>query len=878
MKRVLSFCLSLVLCGTLMAQAETTDTCSICVKKSGKSFIISSITQDKVYVRKPGNGDNKWYVFVTSPILELSTNRDTVNTYYLCNGSQAGIVTCWSLKPQDKKPVDDKDMRHKMAPVVKRHWLAIESLNATTDINVKFEGTDSATALLNIRKFPGWSENSLKNIKIKFNENTERIFAPDGNDLKTEEINLDKDNKLTHLELIREGRKCNFLVKSVRFDGQNRTFTFQKKESSTAVENMDDLMFDGQIIVSLPDEEILEGNHEVIFDAIVLTDKGPQQISLKVPIYKESAKLFAFLYNNIKLILSIIGLLIAACIVFILYKKRAIIKTAADRLFGSKEIDKAAVEEISKELTNNGLTSDYITSDSVIALFEAINNKGEEKGHLEGERLLDEEVNNRLNAENELKEETKVLKEQNESIKEDKGKLEEKVDSLNKEIEKSTSEIQLLRDKNRELTEKNESLSKRVKDLSDNCKQLETIKKEQEQTIKDMDANPKIVTKDPNPDLVSKVESLNHELELIQISLNDSNGKLNVANNQIQEKKDLISDLEKSIEELTDQCNNWEKKYHKTNDKLASIEAVWQEKMDKVKEKAKEEKLKQKEKYEGTLKEKEDAIKLQITNHQAELDGQKQLFDSELKNQQEKYEQLTNQLKEQCQKDLETCKTLFQKKEVKLKDTISEMGKSVNIGRDRLINQVGEHINSAKTLIESLRINVNNASEHSPIVQSTVELMISDIDNMNKKFVNSHKEGWSKDETNIQTVTESLQQLFIRALRTKGWINHVGILFSYSRIPQLCELLEQKGITPSVLEQLYAQTSAMLGTVNMAMNIPAVLATNFSEDFYKYENGDIWIDKFFPQLSRSDFVGKVFDIVRVGYIIENKEEKPFVQF
>ena len=70
----------------------------------------------------------------------------------------------------------------------------------------------------------------------------------------------------------------------------------------------------------------------------------------------------------------------------------------------------------------------------------------------------------------------------------------------------------------------------------------------------------------------------------------------------------------------------------------------------------------------------------------------------------------------------------------------------------------------------------------------------------------------------------------------------------------------------------------MLGAVDMAIIIPAVLATKFSEKAYNYENDDIWIDKFFPNLARRDYAGKVFDIVRVGYLINGKEEKPIVQY
>ena len=806
MKRIIFIYLSLLIFGSLFAQTETTDTCSISVEKRGKSFLIRSTTQDKVFVRKPGNGDNRWYIFISSPILELDANNDTTNTFFLCGGFQEGKINCWYMRPQDKKPREDKDDKHQMAPIVRRNWLIIKSLSTATEVDVKFEGTDSTTALLNIRKFPGWAANSLNSLKIKYTHNVqetdhaqeeEKYFMSIGNEIITDTINLAKETNLSDIALVREGKKYNFMIQSVQFDGQKIPFTFQRKESSKVLENQDDLMFDGQINVSLPDEELQDGVHELVFDAIALTDKGPKHISLKVPVSKQSAKLFSTPFN----IKYIVAFLLLLCITYLIWKYFTTIKTIICRISQFEVIDKNKVEAISKE----------------------------------------------------------------------KEELEETVRELG-------DENKLLTEKNQELTEKNLEVNKMFEDISKKYRLLEENNAAQEQAIKDLEANSQIVTEDFNPALLSEVESLRLQLENIQSTLDNSNKRLTITSNQLQEKNAQIINLEDETKKLASQKNVLEQKCHKIEKELSGFEAHSQEEIKTIKEKAKEEKQKLREKYKKELEEKDRAMELLVSNHHGELERQQQKSLSDLEHQKETHRHETNQLEEQHQKEIKKLETQYKDRENKLKKIISDMGKDVNVGRDILISQVSDRISNAMNLIHRLRKDIGSAPDPSSVVISTVELMISDIEKMKNNFEKNKKEVWTQEDIDIESVTESIQQLFVRALRTKGWMNHAGLLLCYSRIPQLCELLEQKGISPSVLEQLYAQTSAMLGSVNMAMNIPAILATAFSEEAYEYENGDIWIDKFFPQFTRTDYSGKIYDIIRVGFIKDGEIKKPVVVF
>ena len=126
--------------------------------------------------------------------------------------------------------------------------------------------------------------------------------------------------------------------------------------------------------------------------------------------------------------------------------------------------------------------------------------------------------------------------------------------------------------------------------------------------------------------------------------------------------------------------------------------------------------------------------------------------------------------------------------------------------------------------------------------------------------------------------SDSLEKLFVRCLRPSGWMNNAAQLFAYSRLPQLCTQLRQSGMNIAILEELVGQAQALLGTADMSMTIPAVLATDFDKDAYDYQNGDVWINKMFSGITPRDFEGKVFDILQVGYTIGTTKTKPVVKF
>ena len=77
----------------------------------------------------------------------------------------------------------------------------------------------------------------------------------------------------------------------------------------------------------------------------------------------------------------------------------------------------------------------------------------------------------------------------------------------------------------------------------------------------------------------------------------------------------------------------------------------------------------------------------------------------------------------------------------------------------------------------------------------------------------------------------------------------------------------------------------MLKEINCEVIVPTVLSDNFDKNLHDYKNYDVWIDKFFPNVSVRDYKKwNIFDISSIGYEIKDKNgnimesKKPTVLF
>ena len=194
-------------------------------------------------------------------------------------------------------------------------------------------------------------------------------------------------------------------------------------------------------------------------------------------------------------------------------------------------------------------------------------------------------------------------------------------------------------------------------------------------------------------------------------------------------------------------------------------------------------------------------------------------------------------------------------------ETVITIGTSTNLTNETNLSVRAAHCIS---LLDAIYEQVQQTEGASPVIIATLRQMQNSMTEMMQAIE--------------APASDSLEELFVRCLRPSGWMNNAAQLFAYSRLPQLCTQLRQSGVNIAILEELVGQAQALLGTADMSMTIPAVLATDFDKDAYDYQNGDVWINKMFSGITPRDFEGKVFDILQVGYTIGTKKTKPVVKF
>ena len=191
---------------------------------------------------------------------------------------------------------------------------------------------------------------------------------------------------------------------------------------------------------------------------------------------------------------------------------------------------------------------------------------------------------------------------------------------------------------------------------------------------------------------------------------------------------------------------------------------------------------------------------------------------------------------------------------------------------------LSDRVSRCASLLDTICQQVQQTECASPVITATLRQMQTGLAEMQQSLHPSCVPSVASEQSSSASTLQQMQEIFAKCLRPSGWMNNAAQLFAYSRLPQLCTQLQQNGVNISMLEQLIGQVQAMLGTADMSMTIPAVLAADFDKDAYDYQNGDVWINKMFSGITSRDFEGKVFDILQVGYTIGNTKTKPIVKF
>lgn len=942
MKKIVSLLFLITLSLSIWSEPAG-NACKIKVVKTEKGVNIIAASKN-VYVRKPGNGDNKFYVFASDTIVEFVC--DTLETAPIINlrgGNKEGVVSCWS-KEFKESAIEKKDPQesHRISPTKRRNWLKFNSMNASTCAVFTIE-SEGQTATIDIRQCGGWTspKASIRYQISNIGTSPDQIFKMQGDSLISPILKLKEGEKLTSLTLDKNATRC-LAINGVTIDGKYVPFKVTFEHTTDLKE--DDIMYNTQIEVDTTNIHLESGTHMITFMGTALTGKGPKDVRFYVPVEIEEVGMpisIGIIIGCIFVIFALLLFFMRKTIVRWIFRSKNVKKKSSPKSDdvtkgheGKEVIDepfttKGDVKDINKEEkiggdevqkaegTSRELPQSYISEEDVKeikkkVLREVINKWNRthtenpvgqdqmnieplitviERGYISKsgrtqllsalkeygirydddisatniadlmQALLNKGAMEARNLPNAVE---KQLREQNRLLSETKTRLEGEKQQLVKECAALREEkVKQERDKNK--------LKKDFEELSeDNVEKIELIEK-QEKFISELKCKLDNQSQEHVAELGKQIMSLKAAINEAKRIISEKEAEIEF------EKKNAINAVKKKEE--------WEAKFRTVDEKLKVADGNHKVEIDKLKSDHEIAKRQQKEKYEDMLVAKDKEIGVQKSEYEKRLDAQKALYEEKLQTQIKAADNAQLNLKNEHAAEIDLLNQQHAETVNKFKATIKELDASVNVGRDETINKAEKLLKAVIDDLETLSKTVNSIIDQSPIFVNSIKNILEDLKITEEAFNNMKDSEWNEPEKMLADVIADMQDIFIEALGKSGWINNVARLHSYSRLPVLQDgtdlprALEEHGISSSVMERIYANMLTLLGTADMGIILPAVLANNYSKDNYEYKNADTWINQFFPEVSTRNYKGKVFDIVQVGYTIGGKtESNPVVQY
>lgn len=940
MKKIVLLLIIVTLC--FSAKAEQIDTCKIKVERTDKGFKISAASEN-VFVRQGNSLDPKNYVFLTDTLVEILC-KDSIGIK-LQDCHQEGKVTCWSQKSgEDAK--QDKSPTHQLAPAERRNWLKFNSMNASTQVEMVIISDNSQSANIDFRKCGGWS---IDQVGVKFEVKKDKgdsyidlQWQNESNMFST--IELKDGVKIDKLTLYKKKPRT-MQVNKVLLDNKTSVPYMISTNQSDSIQ-ADDIMLNSEISVDLSDVELSSGgSHKLFFVCSVLKNQGPEDVSIIIPIeVKEEGNWLAWIMWGL---ISFFGLIVLLfCSIIILKKIRKSkkkynnVKSSEDQTEHKNKEGKSPIQGTDSGSDKNQAkvdtpiksdsdakkeqekeSSQIVPSDDVLkeirkktirTIIEEWNANHPEnivdnshfninsfmniiaKGYIspKGKAMLEKYADAYQIQDEELGAKSieglhtaiynRGLLDGAASTKTTKGDSDQMSEILNKQIGELSEQKTKLEKIVSDLKKDNASIQGEKNKLQDH---VNAIDKENERLYNACEDQSKKIA-----ELQQLVDAQSQEhVSLLEENIKELKKEIATAQDTISKKADAIADEKENVKKLTIQKENLNNKYKTLKDEYDKIDGKHQGEITKLKEAHKEASIRQKEKYEAQLKDKDEEIVKKQTAHETALKDQKDQYEAKLTQQQEESKAALKKKEEEYQKALEKLKKDQEAKVAKLNATIKELGASANAGRDQAIEDAEKLLKTIASDLGNIENSVKTVVSQSPIFVNSINNIFSELQRTQEEFDDYKTEDWSKPEMLQAQVIADMQDIFIKALNRSGWMNNVARLLSYSRLPKLHDgtpdgidlpsKLEAHGISAAVLERIYSNMVNLLGIANMGILVPAVLANNYDKESYEYKNDDTWIDKFFPEVSTRNYKGKVFDIVQVGYTVEGvTEKKPVVQY
>lgn len=280
------------------------------------------------------------------------------------------------------------------------------------------------------------------------------------------------------------------------------------------------------------------------------------------------------------------------------------------------------------------------------------------------------------------------------------------------------------------------------------------------------------------------------------------------------------------------------------------------------------------------------------TEKQIEQDTLREQFQEEkqeaLKTKEREYEDKIKKLNREHQKAItglnkaqEKEKTMLTNAIDKLNSTIIERDGQIAQLKDSLqddclyfINefckQVGKVDDTMKQLVQSTSIKGGSDSKCANIIKKAQESFAK----FNEQVEQSNsKEHWLSDTVKLPEVIADLQNFIEVGLRATGWVNIVSYLHLYAgATTQLNESFNEEGLSTYQLNSLFYDIVKLIGLCGVKIMLPNLLVEKYNDEYFSYENADQWIQTFSLDLRPRDYASKVFDMSRIGYQIDGKEE------
>lgn len=277
MKHIKTLLLALTLLSvtTSVAQEEKSNTVKLEVSRTDKGFDIKALTPNNVYVRKPGNGDKAYYIFVSQKYVEFVCNcNDSIE---LAKVHQPGKVTCYSQAPDADQPKQDKRPPHVLVPnpTHRRNWIELTELNANTGVDISIQGNNAEQKIhFCFTGARGEISEILSRIESpKFHLNEDSTYVSDT-------LTLKRNDKYCIPEFTRtDSQKYNLVLNRLLLDGKEQPF--EAYRDTLKLDSSDDIMFGTTIKPQTDSLQLEEGDHTIVYECIVLTSQGPKTVELK---------------------------------------------------------------------------------------------------------------------------------------------------------------------------------------------------------------------------------------------------------------------------------------------------------------------------------------------------------------------------------------------------------------------------------------------------------------------------------------------------------------------------------------------------------------------------------------------------------------------